>query len=56
MSTNPQFGNVQYGFQCGKSTITAFLATTYDCFQMLDSGKEVCAFLSDIHKAFDTIP
>ena len=56
VSTNPQFANVQWGFQSGKSTVTALLATTYDWFQMLDSGKEVCAVFFDIQKAFDTIP
>ena len=56
VSTNPQFANVQWGFQSRKSTVTALLATTYDWFQMLDSGKEVCAVFFDIQKAFDTIP
>jgi len=37
MSSNQQFANAQWGFQNGKSNITALLATTYDCFQMLDS-------------------
>ena len=55
VSKNPQFANVQWGFQSGKSTV-ALLATTYDWFQKLDSGKEVCAAFFDIQKAFDTIP
>ena len=56
VSTNPQFANVQWGFQSGKSTVTALLETTYDWFQTLDSGKEVCAVFFDIQKAFDIIP
>jgi len=51
-----QFANAQWGFQNEKSTITALLGTTYDWFQMLDSGKDVCAVFFDIQKAFDTIP
>ena len=37
-------------------TVTALLETTYDWFQTLDSGKEVCAVFFDIKKAFDIIP
>ena len=56
MSSTQQFANAQWGFQNGKSTVTALLATTYDWFQMLDSGKDMCAVFFDIQKAFDTIP
>ena len=29
---------------------------TYDWFQMLDSGKEVCGIFFDIQKTYDSIP
>ena len=35
--------------------MTALFATTYDRFQMLGFGEEVCAVFFDIQKAFDTI-
>ena len=38
------------------STVTTLLTATYDWFQMLDSGKEVCAVFFDIQKALDTVP
>jgi len=55
ISSTQQFANAQWGFQNGKSTVTALLATTYDWFQMLDSGKDVCAVLLDIQTALDMI-
>jgi len=55
MVRNQQFANAQWAFQSGKSTATAFLATTHEWFQMLDSGKDVCAVFFDIQQVFDTI-
>jgi len=49
MSSTQQFANVQWGFQNGKSTVTALLTTTNNYwFRMLDSGKDVCAVFFDI--------
>ena len=48
--------NDQWGFQAGKSTVSALLATTYTWFQQLESGGEICAIFFDIKKAFDTVP
>ena len=48
--------NDQWGFQVGKSTVSALLATTYTWFQQLESGGEICAIFFDIKKAFDTVP
>ena len=48
-SSTQQFANVQWGFQNGKSTVTALLTTTNNYwFRMLDSGKDVCAVFFDI--------
>ena len=52
--TNP-LSNGQWGFQTGRSTITALLSVTHEWFKVLESGQElfsVCFF--DIKKAFDT--
>ena len=40
--------NKQWGFQSGKSTTTALLSVTYDLFQALEAGQDVCSifFLS----------
>jgi len=38
------------------STVGALLATTYDWFQELESGNEVCSVFFDIRKAFDKVP
>jgi len=37
-----------------KSTVTALTATTHDQFQMLDSGKDVCAVFFDIATKADS--
>ena len=36
--------------------MAALLATTYDWFQELESGKGVCSVFFYIRKAFDTVP
>ena len=46
----------QWGFQCGKSTVTALLETTYNWFEMLEKGNEVGAVFFDFKKAFDSVP
>ena len=48
--------NNQWGFQAGKSTVSALLALTYAWFQQLEAGEEICAIFFDIKKVFDTVP
>ena len=48
--------NKQWGFQSGKSTVTALLSVTHDWFQALESGQEVCSIFFDLKKAFDSVP
>ena len=48
--------NKQWGFQSGKSTITALLSVTHDWFQALEAGQEVCSIFFDLRKAFDSVP
>ena len=48
--------NKQWGFQSGKSTVTALLSVTHDWFQALESGQEVCFIFFDLKKAFDSVP
>ena len=47
--------NSQWGFQSEKGTVAALLATTYDWFGELESGKGVCSVFYDIRKAFNTV-
>ena len=53
---NDLLSNKQWGFQHGKSTVTALLHVTNQWFQLLEEGQEVCAVFFDIRKAFDTVP
>ena len=53
--TQPSFAS-QWGFQCGKSTVTALLETTHNWFEMLENGNEVGAVFFDFRKAFDSVP
>ena len=46
----------QWGFQCGKSTVTALLKTTHNWFEMLEKGNEVGTVFFDFKKAFDSVP
>ena len=46
----------QWGFQSGRSTVTALLETTQNWFQCMDTGKEVGAVFFDLQKAFDSVP
>ena len=48
--------NKQWGFQSGKSTVTALLSVTHDWFQALESGQEVCSIFFDLKKGFDSVP
>ena len=48
--------NCQWGFQSGKSTVSALWDTTYTWFQLLEKNEEVGAVLFDFKKAFDSVP
>lgn len=45
----------QWGFRPGRSTVAALLSTTHDWFQLLESGKDICAVFLDYRKAFDSV-
>ena len=53
--TNP-LSNGQWGFQTGRSTITALLSVTHEWFKVLESGQELFSVFFDIKKTFDTVP
>ena len=53
--TRPLF-NKQWGFQPGKSTVTALLAVTHDWLKALESRHNVCSVFLDLRKAFDSVP
>ena len=55
MVTQPIFVS-QWGFQSGKSAITALLETTHNWFEILETGSEVGAVFFDFKKAFDSVP
>ena len=46
----------QWGFQVGKSTVSALLATTHDWLQHLEAGQDVCAVFFNLKTAFDSVP
>ena len=48
--------NKQWGFQPGKSTVTALLAVTHDWLKALESRHNVCSVFLDLRKAFDSVP
>ena len=48
--------NRQWGFQPGKSTVTALLSVTHNWFKSLESGHDVCSIFFDLRKAFDSVP
>ena len=46
----------QWGFQEGRSTITAIIKCTDDWLKELEVGRGVCAIFFDFRKAFDSVP
>jgi len=56
LSEHSPLANCQWGFQEGKSTVSALLQVTHDWFQHLERNYEVGAVFFDFRKAFDTIP
>ena len=53
--TSP-LSNKQWGYQGGKSTVSALLAVTHDWFKTLEMKQEVCTIFFDLKKAFDSVP
>ena len=56
LETHHPLSTSQWGFQSGRSTVTALLETTHNWFQFMDTGKEVGAVFFDLQKAFDSVP
>ena len=56
LNENRTLSNMQWGFQSGKSTVTALLAVTHDWFKALESRHNVCSVFFDLRKAFDSVP
>ena len=56
LSENHPLANIQWGFQSGKSTISALLATTYNWFTQLEAGRDISSVFFDLRKAFDSVP
>ena len=56
LARNHPLSNCQWGFQSGKSTETALLATTYEWFTQLEARNDICAIFFDLQKAFDSVP
>jgi len=47
----------QWGFQPGKSTVSALLSTIYSWLETLEEGKKIIgAVFFDLQKAFDSVP
>ena len=56
LTTNHPLSNYQWGFQPGKSTVSALIECTHDWFLHLDKHREIGAVFFDFKKAFDTVP
>ena len=46
----------QWGFQRGKSAVSALLVVVHTWLQALESGNEILAIFYDLRKAFDSVP
>ena len=55
LETHHPLSTSQWGFQSGRSTVTALLETTHNWLQFMDTGKEVGAVFFDLQKAFDSM-
>lgn len=56
LSDSFPLANCQWGFQPGKSTVSALLHATHDWLQLLEKGVEISAVFFDFKKAFDSVP
>ena len=53
---NHPLSDMQWGFQKGKSTVTALLSATHDWLMHLEQKREIACVFFDFQKAFDTVP
>jgi len=56
LTEHSPLSNVQWGFQKGKSTVSALLSTTDSWLKHLERGYDVGAVFFDFKKAFDRVP
>ena len=56
LQTNAPISKKQWGFVCGRSTVSALIQVVDDWQRALDWSNEVCTVFFDISKAFDTVP
>ena len=56
MCNHSPLSNCQFGFQPGKSTVSALLSVTQDWFRHLKRRQEIGAVFFDFRKAFDCVP
>ena len=56
LSVSHPISEKQWGFQSGRSTVSALLTVTHKWFKALDQGHEICSVFFDLRKAFDSVP
>ena len=56
LSVSHPISEKQWGFQSGRSTVSALLTVTHEWFKALDQGHEICLVFFDMRKAFDSVP
>ena len=56
LSEQHPIGDNQWGFQSGKSCVTALLVATNAWYEALEQGKDVAVVFFDFQKAFDSVP
>ena len=56
LQTNAPISEMQWGFMCGRSTVSALIQVVDDWQRALDQGNEVRAVFFDTSKSLDTVP
>ena len=56
ISVHSPLSTCQFGFQSGKSAISALLSVTQDWFKHLEKRQDIGAVFFDFRKAFDSVP
>ena len=56
LAEHAPISDAQWGFQKGKSTVTALLSTTHDWLMQIDQRKDIYCVFFDLQKAFDSVP